>query len=193
MTVLIPIFGIFILFSSSANEYIEMSAEILGLTKEDALYVSRRNAFFMYFGLVLFSICTIMFNLLCPSIIKEFSDEFNYYESELKFINKSRADILQKKLKDNYGLLEEFNFELGAVEGAASRASNFMDNISSDNRDYWLKSKSDSVFSLLRKHYDSSNSAGINKRRFIVTGYVISFIMISIPSLITLVKVVSVI
>lgn len=189
MTVLIPVFGSLILFSTAANDFISLSAEFLGVDQEVAVQISRRNSFFLYFGLLIFSISTLAYNALCPAIVKEFQTEYDYYEAEKNIITKDRAKNLQNHLNTAFGANMNFDFDLTADNQKAARALGFQDNTTSENREFWLRAKSQPVADLLQKHYDIENISKIKIRRPIYGAYLVSFVFVGIPSATTLYRV----
>lgn len=189
MTILIPVFGSLILFSTAVNDFISLSADFLGVDQEVAAQISRRNSFFLYFGLLIFSISTLAYNALCPVVVKEFQTEYDYYEAESNIVTKDRADTLQNRLNEDFAANLAFNFELTAENHQAARAIGFLDNTTSENREFWLRAKSQLVSDLLQKHYAIENTSKIKTRRAIYGAYLVSFVFIAVPSATTLLRV----
>lgn len=189
MTILIPVFGSIILFSTAANDFINLSAAFLDMDPERAVQISRRNSFFIYFGLLIFSVSTLAYNAFCPVVVKEFRTEYEYYEAESKIITKGRANTLQKELNAEHKADLTFSFDLTADNQKAARAIGFQDNTTSENREFWLRAKSQPVADLLQKHYSIENQSKIRTRRAIYGAYLTAFGFIAIPSATTLWKV----
>ncbi len=189
MTILIPVFGSLILFSTAANDFINLSADFLGMDQEDAAQISRRNSFFLYFGLIIFSVSTLAYNALCPMVVKEFKTEYDYYEAEARIITKDRAKKLQDHLNVDFGADLAFNFDLTADNQKAARALGFQDNTTSENREFWLRAKSQPVADLFQTHYAIENLSKIKTRRAIYGAYLVSFCFIAVPTATTLWKV----
>ena len=189
MTILIPVFGSIILFSTAFNDFISLSADFLGMDQELAAQISRRNSFFLYFGLLIFSISTLAYNALCPMVVKEFQTDYDYYEAESNIITKDRAKKLQDRLNTDFGANLTFSFDLTAENQQAARALGFQDNTTSDNREFWLRAKSQPVADLLQQHYSIENKSKIKTRRAIYGAYLVSFGFIAVPSATTLWKV----
>jgi len=192
MTILIPIFGTLILFSSALNEFISLSATILEIDPETAVQISRRNSFFLYFGLLVFSLSTLAYNALCPPVVKEFPTEYDYYDAELRIITKDRATRLQGDLNSQFQEDLEYKFSLTEDDAKAARALGFFNNNTSESREFWLKAKSQPVADLLQKHYRLENASRVGVRRAIYGAYLASFVLIAVPSVITLWKVLQV-
>lgn len=189
MTILIPVFGSLILFSTAANDFINLSADFLGMEQEDAAQISRRNSLFLYFGLLIFSVSTLAYNALCPMVIKEFKTEYDYYEAESKIITKDRAKRLQEHLNRDFEADLGFDFDLTAENQTAARALGFQDNTTSENREFWLRAKSQPVADLFQAHYTIENISKIKTRRAIYGAYLVSFGFIAVPTATTLWKV----
>lgn len=188
-TILIPVFGSIILFSTAVNDFISLSAAFLELDPERAAQISRRSSFFLYFGLLIFSVSTLAYNALCPVVVKEFQTEYDYYEAEANIITKERATTLQRELNSTYQANLSFHFELAAGDQEAARAMGFQDRTTSESREFWLRAKSQPVADLLQKHYNLENKSKIKTRRTIYGGYLVAFVFIAIPSVTTLWKV----
>lgn len=183
LTVLIPIFGSLIIFSSAADELLKVSAEFVGIDQELSVKITRRNIFFSYFGLLIFSLITISYNALAPSIIKEFSSEYSYYEAEYKIITKNRAHSIQEILEETFGKSLNYDFSISQGEAdAAARALGLENRSASENREFWLRAKSDSVNNLLQESYSLHNNSRLGQRRFVYIGYIFSFALIAYPS-----------
>ena len=186
MTILIPVIGILILFSNAVNEFISVSAEFLKIETDKAKQISRQNALFLYFGLLIFSVNTLIYNVFCPSVVKEFSTEYEHYDSELRLITEDRASRLQKELNTKFQANLQYDFKLSDDDATAARALGFHNRNSDENREFWLKAKSASVSDLLQKHYKLENESQLGVRRGIFGAYLFSFFLIGIPSVILL-------
>lgn len=189
MTILIPVFGSLILFSTAANDFINLSADFLGMEPDVAAQISRRNSLFLYFGLLIFSVSTLAYNALCPMVVKEFKTEYDYYEAESKIVTKDRAKRLQERLNADFGADLNFDFDLTNDDQAAARALGFQDNTTAENREFWLRAKSQPVADLLQSHYTIENTSKIKTRRTVYGAYLVSFGFIAVPTATTLWKV----
>ena len=152
MTILIPVLGSIIIFSTAVNDFISLSAAFLELDAERATQISRRSSFFLYFGLLIFSGSTLAYNAFCPVVVKEFQTEYDYYEAEAKIITKERAKTLHQELCATHEVNLSFNFELLAGEQQAARAMDFQDSTTAESREFWYRAKSQPVADLLQKH-----------------------------------------
>jgi len=186
MTILIPVFGTLILFSTAVNDFISLSAAFLEIDPEKALQISRRNSFFLYFGLLIFSVTTLAYNAFCPPVIKEFPTEYDHYGAELKLITKERANRLQDDLNTRFQANLQYDFALTNDEAQAARALGFHNSNSDESREFWLKSKSGPVSDLVQKHYQLENESRLITRRTIYGAYLLSFVLIGLPSATTL-------
>ena len=190
MTILIPVIGTLILFSSAVNEFISLSADFLNIEPEKALTISRRNSFFLYFGLLMFSASTFAYNALCPSVVKEFPTEYDLYDAELRLITKDRACSMQEGLNSRFQANLQHDFELSDDGTEISRAKNFERRNSDENREYWLKAKSAPVSDLLQKYYRLEDESRPAFRRVISVAYAISVLLICVPPATMLLEVV---
>lgn len=192
MTLLIPVLGSIILFSTGANDIMQLSAEMLGVEDKKVIQISRQNAFFLYFGLLFFSIATLIYNAMCPMVIKEFKTEYDYYESEYGIITRNRAKNIQDQIKRLYGVDLNYNFDLKTENQNAARALGFLDNTASESREFWLRAKSQPVADLLQTHYLLENRSSVGVRRTIYGAYGVAFFLIAVPSVTTLGKIIQV-
>ncbi len=186
MTILIPVIGILILFSSAVNEFISLSAEFLNIKSEKAQQTSRQSALLLYFGLLIFSVNTLAYNVFCPSVVKEFPTKYEHHDSELRLITEDRASRLQEELNAKFQASLQYDFKLSNDDTKSARALGFHNKNSDENREFWLKAKSVSVSDLLQKHYKLENESKLGVRWAIFGAYLLSFFLISIPSMILL-------
>lgn len=189
LTILIPIFGSFILFSSAVNDLVSLSAEFMGMDPDEAISISRRNSFFLYFGLIIFSLSTLAYNSLCPTIVKEFSTEYDYFEAEMQIITQNRAQGFQDELNKNFQADLTYDFNMATDDAQAARALGFQNNTTAESREFWLRAKSQPVADLLQTHYSLENSSRLGLRRTILGAYLVAFVFIAVPSAVTLSKV----
>lgn len=189
LTVLIPIFGTLILFSDAISDFISISASFLGIEQEQAIAISRRNTFFLYFGLIIFSVSTLLFNARCPPVIKEFLTEYDHYDAELRIITKDRANRHQADLNERFKAGLTFDFEMSSDDEKAARALDFVVNNSAESREFWLKAKSQPVADLIQAHYQLENESLLGWRRGIYIAYLVAFALVGWPTVVMLWKV----
>ena len=193
MTILIPVFGSLILFNTAVNDLVSLSAEFLKGETNDAARIERWtflfNLYILYIGLMIFAVSTLVYNGFCPPIIREFRTEYDYYEAEQRIMTKNRAIHIQKSVKDNFSEDLGFSFEITQNDGAAARALSFEDRTTSENRESWLRAKSEPVSDLLQKHYRLENVSRIGVRRTIYVSYLVAFALIALPSIVMFSKI----
>ena len=193
LTILIPVFGSLILFNTAVNDLVSLSAEFLKGETIDAALIERWTFFFnlyiLYIGLMIFAVSTLAYNGFCPPVIREFRTEYDYYDAEQRIMTKSRAINLQKSVKEKFSEDLAFSFEITQNDGAAARALSFADKSTSENRESWLRAKSQPVSDLLQRHYALENESRKGSRLAIYAGYWIAFALIAWPSIVMFWKV----
>lgn len=189
LTVLIPVFGTLILFSDAVSDFISLSATFLGIEQDQAIAISRQNTFFLYFGLIIFSVGTLIFNARCPAVIKEFATEYDHYDAELRIVTKDRSVRLQNDLNRRFDAGLSFDFELTGDDEKAARALGFISNQSAESREFWLKAKSQSVADLIQARYRLENESLLGWRRGIYFAYLLAFGLVGWPTVVMLWKV----
>lgn len=191
MTVLIPVCGFIILFSSAADSLLTLSASYIGLTEDEILLFSKRNIYFLYFGLLLFSIATITYNAACPPIIKEFKNEYEFYDNEFSIITRGRAQATYDDLRENHSYQTVRDLSPPPTDPGTARAQGYLDSMNAKNREYWLKPNSETVYDLLHDQYRIKNECRQPIRIAISVLYLSSFVVIAVPTVLTLCAIIS--
>jgi hypothetical protein len=184
MTILMPVIGYLIIFNTQLAQFMSVSADLIGVDQNISEMISNRNLYFLYFGLLIFSISNILYHVFCPSIIKLFISEYEFYSSENNIITTARYKELLSALatKFNYIPTREIKNSLEPFDSA--------EGVNSGNRERWLKTNSDLIMETLNVTYKYLNEEKILVRICITGGYLVSVILISVPTAIICFKII---
>lgn len=167
-TILIPVFGYLILnhqmLSSLAGRHLGAFDSIflwLNLTK---------SIMFTYFGLCLLGIGVLVYQFVCPLVVKKYADENAYIKEEIDQTSSDFVSCLvgeiQEMSKGKNGLRENYSIYLDVSGVGKPLNGNTKANILRDF--YGLHDESRSLF-----------------RAFVFLLYIIGFVLLSIPTVIT--------
>ncbi|KFK53452.1 hypothetical protein NOK75_00755 [Vibrio parahaemolyticus] len=92
MTMLIPFLGYLILFNDKVISFINTAFEAVGLSGGGLS--SEANLYFIYFGLTILGVATLLFQVFCPALIKEYSSVRVYVESNVEYMTSHRLRSL---------------------------------------------------------------------------------------------------
>lgn len=179
---LIPAIGYLILFSESSRDFMMMAAVYFNEDSEIASAQSVINLYFLYFGLLVFSLSTILFNIFCPEVIKIFVSDYDYLENEISFMTSTRAKTMQNELHDrfNFEVALDLENELSGSETDGSQKIRRSQN--PNNQALWLKPNTVIIYDLLRIYYDKFNDSRVKTRATIYFAYIASLLMFSVPT-----------
>jgi hypothetical protein len=185
MTLFIPLLGLILMFSGSAEKLFTLSGNLLGVEPEKIAQLSRINLHLLYFGLVLVATATALFNIFCPSIVKMFPSDNAFHDSEMQLMTESRANRIINSINLKFGL----KIDLFENAPSKSRADNVDDSRNRGNRRYWLEQHSEPVSNLLQDKYRLEDESRPGLRRGTQVVWVLGFIILAVPSLATLAKI----
>jgi hypothetical protein len=184
MTMVMPIIGFLIIFNKELEKAFYLSEKLIGIPQEQSMSLTAYNLYFLYFGLLLFSLSNVAFATKCPRLIKQFEGEHNYCNRELEIISRRRFDDMVHLLSTIYAYqpkrtVQEPSDAAARVAGADNR----------NNREFWLRSNSDLIMETLQTYYDKHNRQGSVWRAAVSLGYLISFAIMAIPTATTSYKI----
>lgn len=135
LTILVPILGYMILFNEQLVHYFELSKDIFTSTVIDAspdgVNISNDNKsrlFYFYFGFSFLGFGSLIYQLFCPSIIKEHSSDREFIRDGLSLMTEKRIDLVRRylgqkvdeslfpelaDLKQRFKIAKEMNLEHG--------------------------------------------------------------------------------
>lgn len=95
LTAIVPLFGTILLFNQTTTEWLKLSGTFVSdVGSNDAMGLTFRNLYFVYFGLCALGIGSIIFFFRCPPSIQENPSETSAIEAALTedspVINRSR-------------------------------------------------------------------------------------------------------
>jgi hypothetical protein len=100
MTVLMPLIGYLVIFNASLHEHLRLTFDPDG--------GGTLRLYFIYFGLTLLGIGSIVYQFACPSEVKEHGSAWEFVSREAEAINQQRLDaICGALIRWRYGALLE--------------------------------------------------------------------------------------
>ncbi|EIV8665315.1 hypothetical protein MA788_003971 [Vibrio parahaemolyticus] len=175
LTMIIPFVGYLILFNGHVVSLINSVFEMASISEEEVNYIS--NLYFIYFGLTALGIATLMFQLLCPPLIKEYTSVRAYVESNIDFMTEHRLKSLCNHI-DNTNNEKHFVIENARKSLDKELAST-------------KESLRDASIDVLQHFWNLSSWSKVGTRLCIVLLYVGGFILLTIPSIKMFTKVLS--
>lgn len=172
---IIPFVGYLILFNSYVVSLVSSVFELASVADEEVTSIS--NLYFIYFGLTALGIATLMFQLLCPPLIKEYMSVRAYVESNIDFMTEHRLESLCNHIdKTN-------NEKHPVVENARKALGQEL-----------VKNKEGlrgASIDVLQHFWNLSSWSKVRTRLCIVLLYIGGFILLTIPSIKMFTKVLS--
>lgn len=200
MTVLMPVIGYFILFGDFTSSLFSIVGQRIGLADTEAEEFTVNSLHFIYFGVLSFSISTIVYNIFCPDVIKIFSNRYEFFSQELAVITMERAKAINLELKEVFNLGETFIFddragdqsEKGSTRNDADgeKLERMRNAGVRSSREHWLSKHSGPVSNLLHKKYELYDNSGFGIRTFVFFSYLVSTLLMAIPTLTTATQIV---
>ena len=184
MTIAMPIVGYFILFNRELANALRLSENLIGISTDEASSLTNFNLYFLYFGLLIFSLANIAFSANCPIIIKQFEGEHEFCNRELEIISRYRFSRILGVLADKFDYRPD-----RALKETSDAVERIAEANNRNNRDFWVKSNSDLIMETLQINYDRHNHKKISWRIFVSGGYLVSFIIMAIPTVTTSAKI----
>ncbi|WP_438461983.1 hypothetical protein [Marinomonas sp. PE14-40] len=199
LTILMPFIGYLILFNQELVNYLELSKAVLNIA-DDNVEVSNTSIsrlYYLYFGLTFVGASSILFSLVCPSIIKANSTEYEFSDHELKVMTHERLFMLIRSFE--YKLVRESDL----IKSLEKSYSNFIDarniaaieatktgvDVDEREKDIELVESKNILRKAWRYHRYSSPTW-----RFIISiGYLVGFALVLIPSAQVFIKVINII
>lgn len=173
MTMFIPVLGYLILFNEHIISLISSAFEITKLSGENS--ISRNNYYFLYFGLTIVGTATFLFQLFCPSFIKEYQSIRDYTEKNIDYMTPNRLASLCK-------LLEKKDIQPHKL---VIKAKQVLEKNPSVDEKLFRVSSID-----ILEHFWNKHSWSLTWPRFIIISmYMIGFLLLAIPSIKMFIKV----
>jgi hypothetical protein len=186
-----PVIGYFILFGNFTSDLFSIVGERLGLDQDETKSFNVNSLYLIYFGILIFSISTIVYNIFCPEIVKNFSNRYEFFAQESDVLTRGRAEAISRELKEQFKVEVELEFDdapggeadNAAVEQGARKLEKMRSLAVRQNRDHWIAKYSGPVLDLLHTKYDLYDNSGNRIRGFIFYTYIFSTSLIALPTL----------
>ena len=98
LTILIPVIGYLILFNDTLVGYLNLARNLFDATAVPGS-VSWR-LLFLYFGLSLTAVASIIYAMFCPNVIKRFGSSAEFIAEEGDYVPTFAFEIIEEKLKN---------------------------------------------------------------------------------------------
>jgi len=175
MTVLIPVLGYMLIFNERIIPYLGLTEELLGrqLHSIDPIHVSWR-LLFIYFGLCLLALGSILYQIFCPPEIKRHATAVDYTAATREHVGDIVLGRMESRLAHEADSMEEFAM---IRDHTRDRANKYDDKSHRDKiyEQYW-PDVLDMNYRLLDGRYYAARIA-----TFIF--YVTGFVVLAIPSM----------
>ena len=165
MTILIPLFGYIIFFNDKLTSIVEISTSYLSqfqTIESNISFDTSNNLFYIYFGLSLLGIASILYKLASPSLINEYISMREYIDKERNIMNLCNTTSLYNLLTDQKN----------------SKVSSLQDKIIPVE-----EIDIDTVVGIMSINWEHNNTLYKKTRVLILLLYIFGFFLISIPSI----------
>ena len=107
LTIFVPIFGYLILFNEQVAQLFEVSAQVVDFSgKSDSLGLeesiskdTKTRLYYFYFGFSFLGIGSLIYQMFCPSLIKDYSSEREYIREEVGLVTEKRLRLMTAYLE----------------------------------------------------------------------------------------------
>jgi hypothetical protein len=178
LTILIPFIGYFVLFNDKLSKYLILSEEIFGIPNS---LVSWRTIFF-YFGLCVVAIGSAVYQLRCPAIIKQFSDEPHYVAATLPHSGELTLRAIDAEI---VGADEQSRDQLSKIKALFDQRHGqirLMDASPHQEYEYERRLLEDHNKDLLALNYDRLDRSRPVCRAISFAAYGVGFLILSAPT-----------
>ena len=180
LTIFIPVIGYMIIFNEQLVHMFELSKDIFVNTD---LQNSERNTisndtktrlFYFYFGFTFLGIGSLLYQIFCPSLIKEHISDREYIQDGVALMTKKRFNIIRKHLsknvdKSHFAELADLKYKFAiSAEMNLEHGKNKRESLATD---------------LMHLEWQYENSTNRILRSLIFILYGLGFITLAIPSL----------
>ena len=181
-TILIPFIGYFIVFNDIFVDNFTLSNQFVSKILMEPSY----KIFFSYFGLTFFAIGSIIFNLRCPETIKYYPDDLEYISLE----KENTTDVFAEHVRDQVEkYINSPKFKEIKRSGYLGKLIASINTDKSENIDTQIKLDGEYTIALLSTYWMIKNREYTVWRLLCFYSYIIGFILLSIPSIDTLIGV----
>lgn len=174
--VLMPVIGYLLIFSENINNYLALSAQMLNITADRAATLGIQNLYLLFFGLLLFSIASLIFSLCCPEIIKAFINRYEYREREFQYMTESHLHTILAQDHHRDLHISPDNIDTDPVQRLSNRQNQ-------GNQAHWRTSNSVVIIDTLDANFDREDRKWPALRFIISVVFAMSFVLIAIPNL----------
>ncbi len=187
LTILVPIFGYLILFNEHLINLFEISGQIFSEVIESSdkpssssvSSESKTRMYYFYFGLTFLGIGSIVYQIFCPKIIKEYASNREYVREETAFMTEKRVKHISSQLDKNKKVITK-----NLQEILASYENGWL--IANDDAGF---KKNAAITDLLFLYWKSENQSKIIARTAVFLFYIAGFLALAYPSLLMFLKV----
>lgn len=179
LTILVPIFGYLILFNEQVVYLFEVSTQVVkGLNTVPGIQEvisndTKMRLYFFYFGFTFVGLSSFVYQMLCPSLIKD-------YSSEREFIREEVGLVTKKRFYRMASYLEQENLASGIdIDGAADEYENATSMKPKQHKEQIDAAKID----IMVLFWWSENLSRVAARHAILFFYLVGFCFLAIPSL----------
>jgi hypothetical protein len=106
LTILVPFLGYMILFNEQLVHFFQLSVQLVP-DSVDAGYLSqatKSRLYYFYFGLTFLGIASLLYQLFCPTLIKEHGSDRQFVRDEVQLMTLRRARSVIKFIEHRRGL-----------------------------------------------------------------------------------------
>lgn len=179
LTILVPIFGYLILFNEEIVHLFEVSTQVVkGLNTVPVIQEvisndTKTRLYFFYFGFTFLGIGSLIYQVFCPGLIKDYSSEREFLREEVGLVTKKRFNRMASYLEqENLASPIDVN---DAVDEYANATS-----LMPKQREAQIDAAKMDIMVLF---WWSENVSRVVARHAILFFYLVGFCVLAIPSL----------
>lgn len=181
LTIFMPVVGYLILFSETTSGLFVVASEFFPGESDGASAAawSNANLYFLYIGLLVFSIATILYGIRCPDIIKAYSDRYQFIEKEARYCVRDTIERKQLRLKNKFSVNIEGQYSEDE-QSVGDRVRNYQ---TRGDQGSWYKANSNLVLRVLHSEYDEENQSRSISRWVVFLLYLAAVVFLAIPTI----------
>ena len=181
LTIFMPIFGYMIMFNEHLIGFFELSSQaftdsvnaVQGENSKEPITIdTKTRLYYFYFGFSFIGVASLIYQMFCPSMIKEYESGGEYIQEQKPLLTENRLINLSENLEKE-GVIDsakiksvrasyEIGWQLGEKEGKNKRDA--------------------AVIDLLDLHWESENTSDKAARLLVFLFYMFGFFILAIPS-----------
>jgi hypothetical protein len=182
LTIFVPVLGYLIIFNENLVAFLVLSEDIFphgNPTTGETLswwFSGRTRLMFLYFGLMFVGVASILYQLLCPTLIKEHGSGSSFIRDEIDLMTGRRTNGILRSLSDRIKESDNGFEELTSLADALRRF--YQD----DPAAYPEGTRERLNTDLMLLQWENENSRHPHTRSVVAILYLLGFVLLFVPS-----------